>query len=137
GLASPAQVRSAIASGEAYDAKLWRAMAEQGWMGIDVPERRGGLGLGFVEAAVLLEEVGRHAAPAPFLSTLLATGALCDAHEVPEATAWLEPLLAGDAVGCVTWASRPGVIRAEPAGAGFLLFGGSDPVVAAPAADVA
>ena len=136
GLASPTQVRAHISSGEAYDAKLWRSMAEQGWMGIDVPEQQGGLGLGFVEAAVLLEEVGRHAAPAPFLPTLLAIGALCEAPDVPEATAWLEPLLSGDAVGCVTWASQPGVIRAEPAGAGFLLFGGSDPVVAAPAADV-
>jgi alkylation response protein AidB-like acyl-CoA dehydrogenase len=137
GLASPTHVRAHIASGEAYDAKLWHSMAEQGWMGIDVPEDRGGLGLGFVEAAVLLEEVGRHAAPAPFLPTLLATGALSEADGVPRVAAWLGALLAGDAVGCVTWASGPEVIRAEPAGAGYMLFGTSDPVVAAPAADLA
>jgi alkylation response protein AidB-like acyl-CoA dehydrogenase len=133
GLAGPAQVRAHVASGEPYDAKLWRSMAEQGWMGIDVPEDRGGLGLGFVEAAVLLEEVGRHAAPAPFLPTLLAIGALCNADGVPGVTAWVGRLLAGDAVACVAWASRADDLRSE----GGLLFGRSDPVVAGPAADVA
>ena len=37
---------------------------------VTLPEAQGGLGLGTVEVAVLLEELGRHAAPAPFASTV-------------------------------------------------------------------
>ncbi|HET7720900.1 MAG TPA: acyl-CoA dehydrogenase family protein, partial [Acidimicrobiales bacterium] len=74
-LASPARVRAHVDSGAPLDSGLWAAMVEQGWLGVDSTEDDGGLGLGFVEAAVLLEEVGRHAAPAPFASTLLAIAA--------------------------------------------------------------
>src|SRR3954451_23804003 len=69
---STERVRKLIASDELYDAELWRDMAEQGWLALDVAEDDGGLGLGFVEVAVLAEEVGRHVSPAPFLSTVLA-----------------------------------------------------------------
>jgi alkylation response protein AidB-like acyl-CoA dehydrogenase len=138
GLASPAQVRTHLASGEPYDAKLWRSMAEQGWTGVAVPAELGGLGLGFVEAVVLLEQVGRHAAPAPFLPTLLALSALIDVADVPQVTAWLAELLARDAVGCVAWASRPDALRSEGTEpSGWLLSGRTDPVVAGPAADIA
>ena len=50
-------------------------MVEQGWLGVELPEEAGGLGLGAVESAVLLEEIGRHVAPVPFRSTALALGA--------------------------------------------------------------
>lgn len=63
-LASPERVRKVVDAGGGYDADLWRAMVEQGWTD---PEF-----VGVVEAAVLLEEVGRHVAPAPFLSQWLA-----------------------------------------------------------------
>lgn len=49
---------------------VWRAMAvELGIAGLMVPESAGGLGLGFVEAACILHEVGRAVAPLPFLVT--------------------------------------------------------------------
>jgi alkylation response protein AidB-like acyl-CoA dehydrogenase len=88
-----------MASESGYDPVLWKSMVDQGWMGVDLPEDQGGLGLGFVEAAVLLEQVGRHTAPAPFLSSLLALGALARAGR----SEWVEPLLSGDAIGCVAW----------------------------------
>jgi alkylation response protein AidB-like acyl-CoA dehydrogenase len=100
-LASPAAVRAHLAGGagaaggSGYDARLWSAMVEQGWFGVELAESDGGLGLGFVDAAVLLEEVGRHAAPAPFASTLLALSVLAS-------TPWAERLLDG-AVGCAGW----------------------------------
>src|SRR5437762_1914036 len=93
--ASPEQVRRHLTSDEPFDRALWRAMVDQGWMGIELPEEQGGLGLGMVEAAVLLEEVGRHVAPAPFLQSMLALGALARGG----ADEWVEPLLAGEAVG--------------------------------------
>ena len=59
-------------------------MAEQGWCAIAVPEDQGGLGLGWVEAGVLLAEVGRHTAPVPLLPTLVATAALARSGTHPE-----------------------------------------------------
>src|SRR4051812_41653427 len=93
---STERVRKLIASDELYDAELWRDMAEQGWLALDVAEEDGGLGLGFVEVAVLAEEVGRHVSPAPFLSTVLARQALAG-------TEWAERLSSGDAIGAVAW----------------------------------
>ena len=99
GLAAPAQVRAHTAGGAPFDASLWAAMADQGWLGIEVPEARGGVGLGPVEVAVLCEELGRHSAPAPFTPTVLAIAALDDAGE----DGWVERLVAGDALACVAW----------------------------------
>jgi alkylation response protein AidB-like acyl-CoA dehydrogenase len=113
-LASAARVRAHTASGNAYDTALWAAMAEQGWLAIEVPEADGGIGLDGVEVAVLAEELGRHAAPAPFLATVLAVDALARAGE----REWVARLLAGDAVACVAW---------DPAA----------PVAYAPSADIA
>jgi alkylation response protein AidB-like acyl-CoA dehydrogenase len=118
-LSSSERVRAAVDTGDGYDRALWKSMVDQGWMGVELDEGRGGLGLGAVSAAVLLEQVGRHLAPAPFLPSLLALGALARAADdgVREAEPWVERLVAGDAVGCVRW--------------------GGAPVVAAPIADVA
>ena len=99
GLASPARVRAHTATDAAFDGALWSAMAEQGWLGIEVPEDQGGVGLGTVEVAVLAEELGRHAAPAPFSSTVLAIDAFREAGD----HAWVERLIAGDALACVAW----------------------------------
>ena len=55
-----------------FDAELWQAMVDQGWTGIAVPETLGGVGLGTVEAAVLLEQTGAHLAPVPLLQQLVA-----------------------------------------------------------------
>jgi alkylation response protein AidB-like acyl-CoA dehydrogenase len=95
-LASPETVRAHIAARDTHDGRLWKAMVDQGWLGVDRPEADGGLGLGFVAAAVLMEQVGRHVAPAPFHQTLLALAAL------PPESAWTERLLGGP-VGCIGW----------------------------------
>jgi len=114
GLSSPVQVRAHSGTDAAYDPALWSAMTDQGWLGIEVPEARGGVGLGTVEVAVLGEELGRHAAPAPFVSTVLAIDAFATAGE----DEWVDRLVAGDALACVAW---------DPAA----------PVPYAPSADVA
>ncbi len=48
----------------------WRSATELGWTGIAVPESCGGLGQGFVEIALVVEELGRFLAPGPFLATV-------------------------------------------------------------------
>jgi alkylation response protein AidB-like acyl-CoA dehydrogenase len=49
---------------------LWKQMAELGWPALTVPEELGGLGLGPVELAVVVEELGRVLAPGPFVPTV-------------------------------------------------------------------
>ncbi|HMC05109.1 MAG TPA: acyl-CoA dehydrogenase family protein, partial [Actinomycetota bacterium] len=116
-LSSPLRVRGVVDRGGGFDEELWKAMAVQGWMGVEVPEAQGGLGLGTVEAAVLLEEVGRHLAPAPFLSSLLAVGALARAAAsgVAWADRWVESLVSGEAIGAVAWEPRAPVLFAPSA----------------------
>ena len=93
--ASPVRVRAVVDQKATHDAELWKAMGEQGWQVLEQPEAAGGLDLGFVEVAVLLEELGRHAAPVPYASTVLALAAL-------RGTPW-EDRLANGAVGAVAW----------------------------------
>jgi alkylation response protein AidB-like acyl-CoA dehydrogenase len=53
----------------------WGELAALGWTGVSVPEADGGAGLGFLEEAVLFEEMGRALTHAPYCWTL-ATGPL-------------------------------------------------------------
>src|SRR5271166_4228609 len=74
-----AEVRRIMETGDAFDPGLYRKMAEQGFTGIIFPERHGGLGLGKVEMAVLLEEMGWALVPGPYFSSVLLAGAVIDA----------------------------------------------------------
>jgi alkylation response protein AidB-like acyl-CoA dehydrogenase len=59
------------ATGElGYDETLWKAMAQAGLLGLAVPAELGGDGLGPVEVAIVLREVGRQILPVPALATL-------------------------------------------------------------------
>jgi alkylation response protein AidB-like acyl-CoA dehydrogenase len=53
---------------------VWNAIVDLGWTGVLVPEPRGGLGLGLVDAVVVQEEMGRSVFPGPYFSSaILAT----------------------------------------------------------------
>ncbi|MBI2169059.1 MAG: acyl-CoA/acyl-ACP dehydrogenase [Actinobacteria bacterium] len=56
---------------QGFDGAVWAQMVELGWTGLVVPEAQGGFGLGMVDAAVVLEEMGRFAFPGPFLSSAM------------------------------------------------------------------
>ena len=91
------QVRAHLASGRPYDESLWKALSEQGWLAIALAEADGGVGLGWVEAAILLEQIGRHTAPVPFLPSLLAVTVLSAAEQPsPE---WVAALSSGERIG--------------------------------------
>jgi alkylation response protein AidB-like acyl-CoA dehydrogenase len=74
----PADVRKLIETDTAFDAGLWRKIADQGWTGILFEEEYGGSAMGMVEMAVVLEEMGRALLPGPYLSTVLLAGAAID-----------------------------------------------------------
>ena len=48
----------------------WAELAELGWLGVSIAEEEGGTGLGFLEEAILLEELGYALYPGPYLATI-------------------------------------------------------------------
>jgi alkylation response protein AidB-like acyl-CoA dehydrogenase len=126
-------------STDGFDRSLWKQFGEMGFTGILVEEADGGLGLGHVEAGIVLEEIGRNLTPSPFLTTSIA------AVEALRGTAlrerWLPGILAGDTVAALAVDEgpkhRPEAInmKAERAGNGFRLTGRKQFVVQGTAAD--
>lgn len=92
-----AAVRAAMASPQGFDGELWRQIAEElCWPGLMIPEQYGGVGLGFVEQAILLEQMGRHLLCSPFFaSACLATPALLLGESEALRARWLPELAAG------------------------------------------
>src|SRR5512132_454573 len=54
----------------ANDSPSWSDLAGLGWTGVSVAEEQGGAGLGFLEEAVLFEELGRVLHHGPYFSTV-------------------------------------------------------------------
>jgi alkylation response protein AidB-like acyl-CoA dehydrogenase len=90
-----AKVREAAEAG-AYDDGLWRELCELGWPGIAVADEHGGQGLGAVELAVLLEELGYACAASPFLSTAVAASVIQAAGTPDQQARWLPGLASGE-----------------------------------------
>ena len=62
-----AQARDFLA---AHPEPSWQELADLGWTGVSVAEEHGGAGLGFLEEAILFEEMGRALTHAPYWSTV-------------------------------------------------------------------
>jgi alkylation response protein AidB-like acyl-CoA dehydrogenase len=75
---------------------LWARIAEQGWPAILVPEEHDGLGLGLLDAAVVVRCLGAGVVPSPLLPTLLGVEALVRAGSPEQRKAWLPRVAAGD-----------------------------------------
>ncbi|MEV0996939.1 acyl-CoA dehydrogenase [Nonomuraea sp. NPDC050202] len=55
---------------------FWPGLAEQGLLGLHVPEEYGGSGYGLLEAAVAIEALAERMAPGPFVPTVLASAVI-------------------------------------------------------------
>jgi alkylation response protein AidB-like acyl-CoA dehydrogenase len=89
------RVRGALPSG--FDQALWTGLADLGAFSLRVPQTAGGLGLGLLDAAVLMEEVGRTLASGPIAETVIAA-ALLAKLDAGEHQGLLERVLAGQTV---------------------------------------
>ncbi|HEX3688863.1 MAG TPA: acyl-CoA dehydrogenase family protein [Solirubrobacteraceae bacterium] len=90
-----AKVREAAEAAE-YDDALWREIVALGWPGIAVAEEYGGQGLGAVELAVLLEELGYACAATPFLATAVAAAVIQAGGTDEQRRRWLPGLISGE-----------------------------------------
>ena len=109
-----------------FSRDLWKSFAEMGFTGILIGEDQGGLGLGHVEAGVVLEEIGRNLSPSPFLATAVAAVAALKGSA--QAERWFPGIVAGDTVAAIAIDERAKhgdaiALRAERSGNGFKLTG--------------
>jgi alkylation response protein AidB-like acyl-CoA dehydrogenase len=68
---TPERVAELADSEAGWDPASWGELAELGWLGVSIAEEEGGAGFGFLEEAVLLEELGRALYPGPYFSTVV------------------------------------------------------------------
>ncbi len=109
-----------------FSRDLWKQFAEMGFTGILIGEDQGGLGLGHVEAGVVLEQIGRNLSPSPFLTTAVA--AVEALKGTGQAERWFPGIIAGETVAALaideTAKHRDSIaMTAERAGNGFKLTG--------------
>ena len=121
---------------------LWKQMAEMGFTGMLLDEDDGGLGMGHVEAGIVLEEIGRNLTPSPFLTSSVCAATALKHASVDLKGRYLPGLIEGDSVFAVaideTAKHRPGRIttRAEKSGNGFRLTGAKSFVIHGSSADM-
>jgi alkylation response protein AidB-like acyl-CoA dehydrogenase len=122
----PTLVRAVYEEGETGQ-DLWRQLVGLDWPALALPEAVGGMGFGFVELGILVEELGRATAPSPFeptltqyVPTIREAGSMFTLREVAHGECTGTLALAEDG----QW--RPEAVRATatPAGGGrFVLEG--------------
>lgn len=122
-----------------WDEPLWRELGEMGFLGANIPERFGGLGLGELDLGVIAQELGRAGAAVPFSSSIvLAADAIARAGSEAQQAAWLPRLASGEVVACFASAEGPGPLLGQ--GLTFAdgkLTGSKHPVADAGVANVA
>lgn len=125
---------------DGYGTALWKQFGELGLTGICIPEDQGGLGLGAVEAALVLEEIGRNLTPSPFLTTAV-VGARAIAGTA-HAERWFPGILSGETVLALAidegrrHAPEQIALSAERRGNGFVLNGAKQFVAHGNSADL-
>ncbi|MEE9286303.1 MAG: acyl-CoA dehydrogenase family protein [Dehalococcoidia bacterium] len=68
------KVRDIQESATGFSDETWRQIADLGWLGLPFPESYGGTAGDLLDAAVLLEEIGRGLLPSPYTSTVILCG---------------------------------------------------------------
>jgi alkylation response protein AidB-like acyl-CoA dehydrogenase len=104
---------------------FWPKLVELGWLGVHVPTEYGGSGFGLPELVVVLEELGREAAPGPFLGTVAASAVVVAAGNYAQRARLLPALVDGS---CIAAIGTDGTLTRTPDGrvtgnAGLLLGG--------------
>lgn len=121
--------RSTVAAG-GFDRATWRDMADMGLTGLAISESDGGMGMGPVDAMVVMEELGRGMVLEPLNQALIAGGVLSAYAENVRTRDWLPRIASGDALVVLAAQERPGRYRldacaaqAQPSGDAWSLTG--------------
>ncbi len=112
--------REVLESDQPYSQSLWKLAAEMGFQGTVIPEEYGGAGFGYLELAVVAEELGRALSPIPFSSSVyLATEAILAAGTDDQKQTYLPKLASGAWIGTLALVEKPGQNGTEGIEASF------------------
>jgi alkylation response protein AidB-like acyl-CoA dehydrogenase len=124
------EVRKLAETPAGFSRDQWRRVAELGWVGLTLPEAHGGVGLGWEDLVVVLEETGRTLFPSPLIATVLAANAIARSGDAAQQQRWLPRLADGSQLATVAHleasdAQDPAAIslRGRRDGDGFVLDG--------------
>jgi alkylation response protein AidB-like acyl-CoA dehydrogenase len=103
-------VREQMETERGFDPAVWSQMGEQmGLMGLHIPEEFGGMGFGYVELGVVLEEMGRALVCAPYFSTVvLAANALLQSGDDAAKAKYLPGIASGATIATLAVAEKAG-----------------------------
>lgn len=117
-------------SADGFSRGLWQQFAEMGFTGVLIPEAYGGMGLGLVEAGVVMEEIGRNLTASPFLaSNVVAATAILSAGSEAQKQATLPKIASGELIATLAVDEhskhnpRNTALKAERSGSGYTLDG--------------
>ncbi len=105
----PGLVRKIVETGDPKAAEdLWSEMVSLDWPALSVPEEFGGVGLGFVECAVVAEELGAVIAPGPYFPTVTQfTTVLRELGTQEQKNRFIKSVVSGEITGTLAVADHP------------------------------
>jgi alkylation response protein AidB-like acyl-CoA dehydrogenase len=134
GACSPSVVRG-VYEGTGNADELWSQMTDLYWPALGIAEEHGGLGMTFVEVALLAEELGRATAPGPLLATVTQFAPVVRATGGARSATLLEEIAAGTTTGALAWPEHDRweldtiATTATPDGDDWILEGTKTPVL--------
>ncbi len=128
---TPKAVRSVMDDPRGFSDSTWQQMAEMGLQGLAIDAGYGGQGLGMIEQAIVLDEMGRAAYPGPyFATTVLAAGAIAASGQENQMARYLPDIAHGRTKATLalledrlSWTPSGVQLRAEKRGDGYVLSG--------------
>lgn len=116
-LCPPERLREVESGSDWFHRELWAELGKAGLLGICLPESAGGGGFGFLEACLLLEQLGRAVAPVPLHPTLIASMAIATLGDPGQRARWLPGVCDGSTILTVALSEDVGDLRRPGLGA--------------------
>ncbi|MFP5469419.1 MAG: acyl-CoA dehydrogenase family protein, partial [Alphaproteobacteria bacterium] len=126
------EIRRLMATDQGWERETWKQLnSDLGLSAVHIPEAYGGQGFGFVELAIVLEEMGRALLCGPYFSSVvLAANAILNAGSEDQKQALLPGVAAGETVATLAfteengrWDSSGVTVTAKTQGDGYRLDG--------------
>ena len=111
-----ARLRAARRSPAETGPEVMRGFADLGWLGILVPEEHDGLGLGFAEMAIVLEELGGALLAGPLAAHAFCARVIGLCGNDALRRSLLPALVAGESIPCLAWQEAHGGIDPQRTG---------------------
>ncbi len=106
-------VREILETDNRFDQGLWKEICNLGWLALIIPEKYGGLGLGWVDLTVVLEETASGLCPLPIASQSLAATAILLCGDEEQKTKWLPEIAEGSAISTLSLYDDPNWISSD------------------------